>query len=204
MKKTILLTAIVALTLGCKKEEVTTTTTTTTSTTVPDVYKKIYGATSIISSGTYITIKTNGTPDHKSIYYPTSNALYETYNGTTFGGGTFAKNPNTIATQNFTFKIPVNPTVAANHTATPLGLIGVALNGVPLYNQYARPNNQALTNEINSFDKYYGHPQQSGQYHYHVEALYLTTVKSKKSGLMGFLLDGFPVYGHKKKMERLW
>jgi hypothetical protein len=32
-------------------------------------------------------------------------------------------------------------------------------------------------------------------YHYHVEPLYLTTVKSTKSGLMGFLLDGFPVYG---------
>jgi hypothetical protein len=28
-----------------------------------------------------------------------------------------------------------------------------------------------------------------------VEPLYLTTVKSTKSGLMGFLLDGFPVYG---------
>lgn len=25
--------------------------------------------------------------------------------------------------------------------------------------------------------------------------LYLTSVKSTKSGLMGFLLDGFPVYG---------
>jgi YHYH protein len=163
--------------------------------TVPAVYAKIYGATSITSDGTYITIKTNGTPDHKSAYYPTTNSLYEAYSGTTFGGNNFVKNPNTIATQSFTFKIPLNPAVASNHAATPLGAIGVALNGVALYNQYAGPNNQVLTSEIASFDKYYGHPTATSQYHYHVEPLYLTTVKSTKSGLMGFLLDGFPVYG---------
>lgn len=161
---------------------------------VPDIYKRIYGATSITSDGTYITIKTNGMPDHKSIYYTASNSLYENYSGTTFTGVTFNKNPNTIASQNFTFKIPLNPKVATNHAATPLGPIGVSLNGVPFFNQYAGPN-QPLTNEITSFDKYYGHPQMTGVYHYHVEPLYLTTVKFTKSSLLGFLLDGFPVYG---------
>ncbi|MFM7852722.1 MAG: YHYH protein [Flammeovirgaceae bacterium] len=33
-----------------------------------------------------------------------------------------------------------------------------------------------------------------GGYHYHVEPLYLTTANGK-SALLGFLLDGFPVYG---------
>jgi len=162
---------------------------------VPAVYAKIYGASNITNAGGFITITTNGTPDHKSVYYPTSHAQYEAFSGTTFGGYTFAKNPNTIAAQSLTFKIPTNPTVASVHAATPLGPIGVSLNGVPFYNQYAGPNNQALTNEIASFDKYYGHPQQTGQYHYHVEPVYLTTVKTTKSGLLGFLLDGFPVYG---------
>ena len=169
---------------------------TPTTTTVPAVYAKIYGTTATITNdGTYITIKTNDLPDHKSAYYPTTNALYEAYSGTTFGGGMFTKNPNSIATQTLTIKIPVNPAVASTHAATPLGPMGVALNGVVFYNQYAGPNNQALTSEINSFDKYYGHPDQASRYHYHVEPLYLTTVKSTKSGLMGFLLDGFPVYG---------
>lgn len=163
---------------------------------VPAIYAKIYGTTATITSdGTYLTIKTNGMPDHKSPYYSTNNALYEAYTGTTFGGGNFAKNPNIIASQTLTFKIPLNPTQATNHIATPLGPIGLALNGVPLFNQYAGPNNQPLTNEINSFDKYYGHPTGTSQYHYHVEPLYITTVKSTKSGLIGFLLDGFPVYG---------
>src|SRR5687768_16905137 len=66
---------------------------------VPDIYKKIYGASSITSDGSYVYIKTTGSPDHKSIYYPTSNALYENFSGTTFGGTTFHKNPNSIATQ---------------------------------------------------------------------------------------------------------
>ncbi len=167
----------------------------TPTSTVSDVYKKIYGASSITTDGTFITIKSKGIPDHKSIYYAAANSLYENFVGTTFGGNVFKKNPNSIVEQSFTFKIPINPAVASNHAATPLGPIGIALNGVPLYNQYAGPNNQALTGEIASFDQYYGHPQQSGQYHYHVEPIYLTTVKSTKSGLMGFLLDGFPVYG---------
>lgn len=190
--------ALIALIFGfssCSSNDSSTTSTTETTTTVPAVYKKIYGATSITSDGTYVYIKTKSVPDHKSPYYSSTNALYEAYSGTTFGGNTFAKNPNSIVEQTGTLKIPINPVVASTHAATPLGPIGIALNGVAFFNQYAGPNNQALTSEINSFDKYYGHPQQQGMYHYHVEPLYLTTVKSTKSGLMGFLLDGFPVYG---------
>ena len=161
---------------------------------VPAVYQNIYGASSITSDGTFITIKTNGTPDYNSVYYSQASGKYEAFSGTTFGGVTFQKNPNTIAEKNFTFKIALNPTVAANHAATPLGAIGVAINGVPLFNQYAGPN-QPLTNEIQSFDKYWGHPTGTSIYHYHVEPLFLTTVKVNKSALLGFLLDGFPVYG---------
>jgi len=68
----------------------------------------------------------------------------------------------------------------------------VALNGVPLFNQYAA-NYQPLGVEINSFDQYNGHPQQTGQYHYHVEPLWLT--RNSKEALIGVLLDGYPVYG---------
>lgn len=179
--------------VGCNKN--TSTVTTAATIEVPAVYKKIYGATSITSDGSFIYIKTKNLPDHKSPYYPSTNSLYESYSGTTFGGNTFTKNPNSIIEQTGTIKIPLNPAVNSAHAATPLGPIGIAINGVFLFNQYAGPNNQALTGEIASFDKYYGHPQQTGVYHYHVEPLYLTTVKSTKSGLMGFLLDGFPVYG---------
>lgn len=165
---------------------------TTNNTAVPEIYKKIYGATDMYVDGNYIIIKTNGRPDHKSPYYQGTqwSSLYEAYNGS---NPSWMQNPNKIASFNMTFKIPLNPAVATNHSATPLGPIGVSLNGVPFYNQYAGPS-QPLGNEINSFDQYNGHPQQQGQYHYHVEPLWLTAQKGK-SVLLGFLLDGFPVYG---------
>lgn len=190
--KIIFLTIILFSFLSCKKD--TSTSTPTTDAAVPEVYKKIYGATSITSDGSFVIIKTGGTPDHKSPYYPTGHALYEAFTGTTFGNTTFAKNPNSIITQNYTFKIPLNPTEAATKSATPLGPIGVSVNGVPFFNQYAGPN-QPLTGEIASFDASWGHPAPGGMYHYHVEPLYLTTTKLSKSALLGFLLDGFPVYG---------
>lgn len=187
------LLVLVALS-GCQKDDDATEKKEEENDGLPAVYAKIYGATSVTLEGDYVVIKSTGQPDHKSVYYPTSNSLYENFSGNTFSGVAFKKNPNTISAQSYTFKIPVNPQQATNHAATPLGPIGVAINGVPLFNQYAGPN-QPLTNEITSFDQYWGHPQQTGQYHYHVEPLYLTTVKATKSSLIGFLLDGFPVYG---------
>ncbi|HEX7365476.1 MAG TPA: YHYH protein [Pelobium sp.] len=197
MKKKILLSSVIAaaiitVSLSCKKSA--NAGGNNDSAEIPAIYKRVYGASSITSDGTFITIKTSGLPDHKSEYYAANNPLYEAYTGTTFTGATFRKNPNTISAQNYTFKIPLNPKVNTNHASTPLGPIGVALNGVPFFNQYAGPN-QPLTNEVVSFDQYYGHPQQSGQYHYHVEPLYLTRNKFTKAALLGFLLDGFPVYG---------
>lgn len=184
------------LLFSCNKgtDPATGSTPSTFNATVPEIFKKIYGATSITSDGNYVYIKTTGQPDHKSVYYGTSNPLYESFSGTTFKGNVFSKNPNSIAAQSYTFKIPVNPTEASSKSPTPLGPIGVSMNGVPFFNQYAGPN-QPLTGEVVSFDQFWGHPAPRGDYHYHVEPIYLTTVKFKKSSLLGFLLDGFPVYG---------
>lgn len=171
----------------------TTSTTTAVGTDVPTVYRKIYGATDIYVEGTNIVIKTKGRPDHKSPYYQGTaweSTLYEAYNGT---NPKYGVNPNRISEINMTFKLPINPAVDAAHAETPLGPIGVSLNGVAFFNQYAAQR-AALTNEVNGFDQYGGHPQQQGQYHYHVEPTYLTKTKGKEA-LLGFLLDGFPVYG---------
>lgn len=193
--KTLLSTLFAGVIIACSPDSNTTDPDATSSnSTIPAVYSKIYGATSITNDGTYITIKTNGEPDHKSVYYNSTNPLYENFSGTTFGGTTFKKNPNTIAARTYTFRIPLNPKASTIHAATPLGAIGIAINGIPLYNQYAAPNTP-LTDEVMSFDQYRGHPTATGSYHYHVEPLYLTTVKVTKSSLLGFLLDGFPVYG---------
>lgn len=175
---------------GCHKSSSTNNNTTTP---VPAVYQKIYGATDMYVDGNYIVIKTNSRPDHKSPYYQGTQwgaTLYEAYNGT---NSNFALNPNRIATTNLTFRIPMNPAVSASPQATPMGPIGISLNGVPFFNQYAA-GGTPLTGEINSFDQYNGHPQMQGAYHYHVEPTYLTAQYTKHV-LLGFLLDGFPVYG---------
>jgi hypothetical protein len=174
------------LLMACKKDD----TTSTTTAPLPDVFKKFSSTLQVYAEGNFVIIKTKGVPDHKSPYFATSDARYEAYNGT---NPNFVLNPNRIMEQSLTFKIPIAPAAASNKQATPLGPIGVSINGVPLFNQYAGPGTP-LTNEINSFDQYNGHPQQSGQYHYHVEPLYITAQKGK-NGLIGFLLDGFPVYG---------
>jgi hypothetical protein len=175
---------------ACDKDNSTDTGGGTTTTVLPDVYKKIYGASSAYVDGNFVVIKANGIPDHKSPYFATTDSRYEAYNGANAG---FALNPNRIATQNYTFKIPLNPAAASTKTSTSGGPIGVSLNGVPFFNQYAAMN-APLTNEINGFDQYFGHPQVTGAYHYHIEPIYLTTLKGK-AALLGFLLDGFPVYG---------
>ncbi len=190
---------------SCSKSDSTLPTTALpTATSIPSVYSKIYGATSITSDGTFITIKTSDQPDHKSAYWVNTNPLYEAFtpssSSPSYTGGAFIKAPNNITVQTITLKIPLNPSVASSHTATPMGVIGVALDGVPFFNQYAA-GGVALGGEVNGFDQAWGHPQASGMYHYHVEPYYLTTVKlgSTKWALMGFLLDGFPVYGPKEE-----
>lgn len=142
-------------------------------------------------NGNTVTFTTQNLPNHESPYWPTNNPLYQDYNGT---NSSWNQNPNEIATQNIVFSIPLNPAEATNKQATGLGAIGVSRNGVVFYNQYAGPNNQALTNEINSFDQWLGHPQQFGQYHYHIEPTYLTQ-QFGEDAFLGLLADGFPVYG---------
>lgn len=176
--------------MACKKDDNTSTITTTTNATLPTIFSKFNSSVTISVEGNYVVLKTNDIPDHKSPYFATTDSRYETYNGSNTA---YAKNPNSIITQSLTFKIPINPTVASTHSATPLGPMGISINGIAIFNQYAG-GGVALTGEINSFDQYNGHPQASGQYHYHVEPTYITSAKGK-SALIGFLLDGFPIYG---------
>ena len=148
-----------------------------------------------------VVFNTNDLPNHKSPYYLDTewqSELYEPYNGT---NPQFNLNPNRIAEQNITFTIPLFPEEASNHRATNLGPIGIARNGVVFFNQYAA-GNSPLTNEINSFDQYLGHPTGTDQYHYHIEPTYLTQ-QFGEDAFLGLLSDGFPVYGPTENGETI-
>ncbi|HVD62069.1 MAG TPA: YHYH protein [Gemmatimonadaceae bacterium] len=174
---------------GCAGSTATGTDGGTSNGTVPDLYKAFSSTLTVKAEGNYVVITSTGVPDHKSPYFGSGNAKYESYNGS---NPNFRINPNTISSQNLTFRIPITPSALTTPSPTPLGPIGVAINGVPLFNQYAA-NNQPLTNEIDSFDQYNGHPQMTGMYHYHVEPTWIT--RNSRAVLIGVLLDGYPVYG---------
>lgn len=141
-------------------------------------------------NGDIVTFTTADLPNHTSPYWPVDHALYETYTGT---NSQWRQNPNSIAEQNIVFSINLQPEEAQTKQATRLGPIGISRNGVVFFNQYAGPN-LPLTNEINSFDQYLGHPTGMGQYHYHIEPTYLTE-QFGDDAFLGLLADGFPVYG---------
>ena len=162
---------------------------------VPDVYRKIYGATDIYVDGNYIVIETDDVPDHKSPYFLNTQWESSMWIDDTRSG--FQQAPgNKIATTNTTFRIPKNPVASTTHTALTAATIGVAINGVAFFNQY-QGQNQLITSssmEYLSFDLYGGHPTPFNEYHYHIEPYYLTSAKGEDA-LLGFMLDGFPIYG---------
>ena len=162
----------------------TTSTSTSTGTTsggstgsLPALYAKFQSAVTVSISGSTVTLVSNTTPDHKSPYWGVGNALYEApHDG-------MQVNPNRITAQTLTLRVPASPAIASSASDTPMGPIGMAVNGVPLFNQYAA-GRSPLGAEIISFDRYDGHPQQTGQYHYHLEPYWLTD-KNGAAGLIG-------------------
>lgn len=137
-------------------------------------------------SGNTVVLQTRDLPDHASPYWGVGNALYEAPHAG------MVLNPHRIASQNITISVPVAPAIAASPSDTPLGAIGIAVNGVVFFNQYAA-GRQPLGDEIRTFDRHNGHPAPQNLYHYHVEPTWLTALS--KSRLLGVLADGFPVYG---------
>lgn len=150
------------------------------------------GGVTITVSGGNIILKSDGRPNnHKSPYWGASSPLYEP-----FPTG-HASNPNgTIGVQNYTMTIPAKPSEASSKEATGLGPIGMALNGVAIFNNNEMGGVALDAGTITSFDAAGAHPAQSQDYHYHVTGKYTTL---DDANLVGFLRDGFPIYGRKDK-----
>lgn len=177
----------------------------TTTNNFSKLYAKMYNITSIDTSGSEnVIIKTTDVPDHKSPFFPVGNDKYEAYNGDNPSFSTQINLMGTISdpdllSQNITFTFPRYPKVSSTHSSTTNGAIGIARNGVVFFNQYNGAGAALDELEINNADQYLGHPtpamgSSGAQYHYHYEPKYLTKTYGNSS-FMGFLLDGFPVYG---------
>lgn len=105
------------------------------------------------------------------------------------------RNPGVPSATSLTFRLPVDPTVSVTPTCTSLGAIGVTLNGVVLYNAVDARGNDAVAHEI--VDEFGGHPAMS-DYHYHFlpERLDSAPLSDGHSGLVGYIRDGFGLYGY--------
>lgn len=156
----------------------------------PVWYAKFATTVTVSVEGANVVLRSTGVPDHVSPYWGVGHALYEAPHAG------MQVNPNRIAVQSMVLRVPMTPT-RATASDTPMGPMGIAVNGVALFNQYAA-GRTPLTSEIISFDRFNGHPQQQGQYHYHLEPLWLTS-RDGMAALIGVLLDGFPVYGPRER-----
>lgn len=147
--------------------------------------------------GDYRYVVANGMPDHTTGKYPNKG------------------NPNVIAEQKYSFKLPPNPSapkfeiLSARDTHSDRGIIfGVALNGVP-YEPATGMNwtaegirrggkagkwvYEAIGGSINfGIDHANAHIQRTGAYHYH--GIPVPMVSDEQPTLVGYAADGYPIY----------
>ena len=172
-----------------------TTTTTTVATTAATGAVSIASATSryrsavtVAEGGTTIVLRSRGVPDHVTPYWGTGNALYEAQ----LAGQRLT--PGVIGEQTFVMTIPVSPAEAATKEATSLGPIGMALNGVAIYNDREGGNVPVDSGTLMTFDRAGAHVGPGAVYHYHFDGDFTSY---DDATLIGFLRDGFPIYGRR-------
>jgi hypothetical protein len=150
-------------------------------------------------SGTNIVIETRSLPPYTSYYYGASTS-YAARHDTT---APTTPNPNVIATQTVVMTVPSSPAVATSQVSSGLGIVGIAVNGVVLFNDSANPPDN-IADELATMDSHGGHPTLGGIYHYHNAASAIYTLSNDTNGvLLGIALDGFPIYGKKNSSGTL-
>jgi hypothetical protein len=100
------------------------------------------------------------------------------------------RNPNRIESQQIVFSLPLFPRVAQAPSCVPMGIIGVTLSGVALFNALDAAGRDAVAHEVQ--DLCNGHPERSGTYHYHGPSPCVPGATMKNT-LIGYALDGFGI-----------
>ena len=110
------------------------------------------------------------------------------------------KTPNALRTQDWTWKVPASPTVAAGTTSVRrrMGTVGFTVTGIPVYaamegpmpasEAYGDPKYNGL------LDSCGGHTGPAAEYHDH----YINSAARcgfAGNTIVGYAIDGFPIYG---------
>lgn len=125
----------------------------------------------------------------------------------TMMNGITASNLQVPIPQNFFgtngWRIPLNPAIATTPTAVLDGPVGVAINGVPIFNPCKQGGCQTVgggdTKVLGELDICNGHAGRGDDYHYHAAPTCLMAGKPANywdTHPLGFALDGFAIFGY--------
>lgn len=139
---------------------------------------------SVTTSGSSRVINTNDLPENEvtgNFPIASTDPAYQ-----------YDRNPNSIAAQNLSYTLPLNPVAATSPNCTGLGVIGILEDGVVLYNGLDAAGRDAVAHEVQ--DSCDGHPDQSKEYHYHDISSCLLAKATGPSTLVGYAADGYGIY----------
>jgi hypothetical protein len=139
----------------------------------------------ILVRGDLRLFETNDLPSHPTGTFPipASDPIY-----------LYDRNPNRIRAQRMSLALPATPQPLARPQCAP-GAVGILLTGAVLFSALDGPGRDAVAHEAQ--DGCQGHPQQGGVYHYHsvTPCLDVRRLPDGHSGLVGYALDGFGIFG---------
>ena len=144
------------------------------------------GVTAVSCDSSYAYINTDGLAAHAMM------------NGVT------ATNLQVPISQNFfganAWKIPLSPAIAATTTSVDDGPIGVAVNGVPIFNPCKQGGCQnGDTKVLGELDNCNGHAGRADDYHYHAAPICMMATRGASywdTHPLGWALDGFAIFGY--------
>lgn len=122
--------------------------------------------------------------------------------------GITATNLQVPIAQNFiganAWKIPLNPKIASSPTSVLDGPIGVAVNGIPIFNPCKQGgcqngNGGGDTKVLGELDICNGHAGRADDYHYHAAPTCLMSQQNPNywdTHPLGWALDGFAIFGY--------
>lgn len=129
--------------------------------------------------------------------------------------GDWPMDPFLAEAQNASYVFPLNPTYpSATHQNKAIGMFGLAINGVALYDDGDGKSYNSTTGNntnngggvwnqiawvahINEMDAGNAHPDPNNKYHHHHSPIQLCSVTddSEHSPIVGWAFDGWPIYG---------
>lgn len=105
----------------------------------------------------------------------------------------YDRNPNSINQQTLSVTLPADPQVAAQPSCVSPPFVAVLTTGAVVFDALDALNRDAGAWETQ--DRCAGHPERTGQYHYHTVTTCVADPGSRHSALLGWAVDGFGLFG---------